>query len=179
MPKCRLCQATVAAKDSNTSNLHSHLRSTHPEEFLLVQHASNKSAKQGKGQKTSCRDGQTSIIDSLSKKQPLSSSSKEHKALINSVANSLARDMLPVSTVDKPGFRAMLYQFNPRYQLPTRKHFTKVAIPALVNDVKSKIEEQIKSKQLDYFSATTDLWTSAAGDPYMTYTVHLSMVVGS
>ena len=80
--------------------------------------------------------------------------------------------MLPLSTVDKPGFRAMLYQFNPRYQLLTRKHFTKVAIPALVNDVKSKIEEQIKSKQLDYFSATTDLWTSAAGDPYMTFTVH-------
>ena len=62
--------------------------------------------------------------------------------------------MLPLSTVDKPGFRAMLYQFNPRYQLPTHKHFTKVA-PALVNDVNSKIEEQIKSKELDYFSATT------------------------
>ena len=67
----------------------------------------------------------------------------------------------------------MLHQFNPRYQLPTRKHFTKVAVPALVTEVKSKIEEQIKSKQLDYFSATTDLWTSAAGDPYITFTTHL------
>ena len=73
MPKCRLCQATVAVKDSNTLNLLSHLRSMHPGEFLLVQRASNNSAKQGKGQKISCRDGQTSIIDSLSKKQPLSS----------------------------------------------------------------------------------------------------------
>ena len=45
-------------------------------------------------------------------------------------------------------------------------------MPALVNEVKSKIEEQIKSKQLDYFSATTDLWTSAAGDPYITFTTH-------
>ena len=117
-------------------------------------------------------DKHPAIIDSLSKKQPLSSFSKEHKALTNSVAYCLARDMLPLSTVDKPGFRAMLYQFNPRYQLPTRKHFTKVAIPPLVNDVKSKIEEQINSKQLNYFSATTDLWTSAAGDPCMTFTVH-------
>ena len=48
IPKCCLCQATVAAKDSNTLNLHSHLRNMHPEEFLLVQHASNKSSKQGK-----------------------------------------------------------------------------------------------------------------------------------
>ena len=87
--------------------------------------------------------------------------------------------MLPLSTVDKPGFRAMIHQFNPRYQLPTHKHFTKVAIPVLVNAVKSKIEEQIKSKQLEYFSATTDLWTSAAGDPYITLLFILSMVVGS
>ena len=57
--------------------------------------------------------------------------------------------MLPLSTVDKPGFRAMLNQFNPHYQLPTRKHFTKVAVPPLVNEVKGKVEEQIKSKQLD------------------------------
>ena len=99
--------------------------------------------------------------------------------MTNSVAYCLARDMLPLSTVDKPGFRAMIHQFNPHYQLPTHKHFTKVAIPALVNDVKSKIEEQIKSKQLEYFSATTDLWTSAAGDPYITLLFILSMVVGS
>ena len=165
-PKCRLCQATVAAKDSNTSNLYSHLRNKHPEEFVIAQRASSSKKKNSR------RSNQTLLLDSWSKQQPLSSSSKEHRALTNSIAHCLARDMLPMCTVDKPGFRAMLHQFNPRYQLPTHKHFTKVAVPALVNQVKSKIEEQIKSKQLDYFSATTDLWTSAAGDPYMTFTTH-------
>ena len=163
-PKCRLCRATIAAKDSNTTNLYSHLKSKHPEEFLLAQRASNKGSLE--------RKGQASILDSWKKQQLLSSSSKEHKSLTNSIAYCLARDMLPLSTVDKPGFRAMIHQFNPRYQLPTRKHFTKVAVPALVTEVKSKIEQQIKSKQLDYFSATTDLWTSAAGDPYITFTTH-------
>ena len=84
--------------------------------------------------------------------------------------------MLPLSAVDKPGFRAMIHQFNPCYHLPAHKHFTKVEIPALVNDVISKIEEQIKSKQLEYFAATTHLWTSTAGDPYITL---LLMVVRS
>ena len=163
-PKCHLCRATIAAKDSNTTNLYSHLKSKHPEEFLLAQRASNKGSLE--------RKGQASILDSWKKQQLLSSSSKEHKSLTNSIAYCLARDMLPLSTVDKPGFRAMIHQFNPRYQLPTRKHFTKVAVPALVTEVKSKIEQQIKSKQLDYFSATTDLWTSAAGDPYITFTTH-------
>ena len=80
--------------------------------------------------------------------------------------------MLPLSTVDKPGFRAMLHQFNPHYQLPTRKHFTKVTVSVLVTEVEDKIEQQIKSKELIYFSATTDLWTSAAGDPYITFLAH-------
>ena len=112
------------------------------------------------------------LLDSWDKQRPLSSSSKEHKALTNAVTYCLASDMLPLTTVDKPGFRAMLQTFNPRYQLPTHKHFTKVAIPALVNEVKEGIEEKIKTKQLNYFSATTNLWTSAAGDLYMTFTVH-------
>ena len=76
---------------------------------------------------------------------------EEHKALTNSVAYCQARDILSLSTVDKPGSKAMIHQFNPCYQLPTYKHFTKVAIPALVNDLKCKIKEQIKSKQLEYF----------------------------
>ena len=44
-PKCRLCQATVAAKDSNTSNLYSHLRNKHPEEFVIAQRASSSKKK--------------------------------------------------------------------------------------------------------------------------------------
>ena len=59
--------------------------------------------------------------------------------------------MLPLSAVDKPGFRVMLHQFNPRYVLPTHKHFTKVAIPMFVNEVKSKIEEEIKSKEFRHY----------------------------
>jgi len=38
--------------------------------------------------------------------------------------------------------------------------------------MKSRIKEKIKANQLGYCSATTDLWTSSAGDPYMTFTIH-------
>ena len=30
-PKCRLCYHTIAAKDSNTTNLHNYLKHKHPE----------------------------------------------------------------------------------------------------------------------------------------------------
>ena len=172
LPKCRLCpnHTTVAAKDSNTSNLYSHLKTKHPEEYALACQASKKKSKSFSTEEAAAP--KLTLLDSWDKRRPLSSLSREDKTLTNAVTYCLARDMLPLSTVDKPGFRKMLQQFNPRYQLPTRKHFTKVAVPALVNEVKSEIEEKIKIKQLDYYSATTDLWTSAAGDPYMTFTVH-------
>jgi len=66
----------------------------------------------------------------------------------------------------------MLQRFYPRYQLPSRSYFNRVAIPTMVAEVKSEIDRQIQSKDLSYFSGTTDLWTSTAGDPYFTYTCH-------
>ena len=76
-PKYRLCQATVAAKDSNTFNLYSHLQNKHPEEFVIVQWASSSKKKNHH------RSNQTSLLDSWSKQQPLSSSSKEHRVATN------------------------------------------------------------------------------------------------
>ena len=85
--------------------------------------------------------------------------------------------MLPLSIVDKPEFHAMLQRFNLRYQLPTRKHFTKVAIPRLISEVRGKIECQMASRQLEYFSATIDLWISISGDPYITLTLRPAYIV--
>ena len=79
--------------------------------------------------------------------------------------------MLPISTVEKAGFKAMLQRFNPRYQVPSRSYFNRVAIPAMVGEVRSVVEQQI-CEELNFFSGATDLWTSAAGDPYITYTCH-------
>ena len=39
--------------------------------------------------------------------------------------------MLPVYTVEKPGFVNLLKQFDPQYELPSRKYFSKTAIPKL------------------------------------------------
>ena len=47
LPKRRLCPShtAVAAKDSNTSNLYSYLKSKHPEEYALACQASKKKVK--------------------------------------------------------------------------------------------------------------------------------------
>ena len=79
--------------------------------------------------------------------------------------------MHPLHTVDKPGFRQLVFKLNPRYQLPSRKHFTDYEVPKLYNHVRDFVVKP-KITEAKHFSATTDLWTSAATVPYMTFTIH-------
>jgi len=65
--------------------------------------------------------------------------------------------MLPISTIDKPGFKAMLQKF--KYRLPSCNHFIRVSIPEPVAETKGVIEKEIAVGNVEYFSTTTDLWT--------------------
>jgi len=47
-PKCRLYYHTVSANNSNTTNLHSHLKHKDREEYSVVQHASKNGQKKDK-----------------------------------------------------------------------------------------------------------------------------------
>ena len=102
-PICRLCQTEVSAKDGNTTNLYSHLKSKHGEEYLQIQ----------KERLNVCKPNRPSSQPSLSemwkKTQMIPSNSREHKDITKSITYCLAKDMLPISTVDKPGFKAMVH----------------------------------------------------------------------
>jgi len=50
-------------------------------------------------------------------------------------------------------------KLNPWYNLPSRKHFTKVEIPKLYVEVRDTVVKP-KLAEVEFFSATTDLWTS-------------------
>ena len=79
--------------------------------------------------------------------------------------------MLPAYTVEKSGFVKMLAKFNPRYDFPSRNHFSRVAIPSLYSEVKSNIQQQI-TNGLFFYAGTTDLWSSLTSEPYLSYTIH-------
>ena len=80
--------------------------------------------------------------------------------------------MRPVSIIEKPGFQHMVSKLNPRYQLPSRKHFSDYEVPKLYYHVRDVILIP-KLKEASYFAGTCDLWTSPCTIPYLTYTVHL------
>ncbi len=82
--------------------------------------------------------------------------------------------MVPLNRVEKPAFKSMLQKFDKQYELPGKTYFSETAVPKMYNTVKTSIKMELMN--VDYFSATTDMWSSVNMTPYMSLTVHyLSM----
>ena len=95
---------------------------------------------------------------------------KKWKELTDSITHCIAKDCLPISVVEGVGFKKMIDAFDLRYELPSRNYCSRIALPALCTSVKQKVKQDISTQQ--YFSATTDMWSSVGMQPYMSYTIH-------
>ena len=170
-PTCRLCFEDVPAKWLNTSNLLSHLKKHHLEEYVKVR-ASNKrvSDRRAKVAKEASSKQQT-LEQCVAQTKKYSFTSKEHQQLTKSVALCIATDILPVYAVNKPGFRQMVQALNPRYDLPHREHFSRIALPSLYEETRQSLFKQLKDEYI-YFSSTADMWSSNTSEPYIAYTIH-------
>ena len=49
------------------------------------------------------------------------------------------KDSLPIQTVERPGFTALLKAFDSRYRIPSRKYFSQTALPSLYSTTKEKL----------------------------------------
>ena len=72
--------------------------------------------------------------------------------------------MQPYYTVERPRFKNLVSKLILVINYPQQE------IPRLYNTVKESIMPKLH--EIDYYSATTDLWTSRATHPYLSYTVH-------
>uniref|UniRef100_A0A1A8S693 Uncharacterized protein n=1 Tax=Nothobranchius rachovii TaxID=451742 RepID=A0A1A8S693_9TELE len=78
--------------------------------------------------------------------------------------------MLPIYSVEKRGFNHLLKVLDARYVVPSRKYFADVALPHLYNTTREKIRSELEEMQ--FYSATTDLWSSRTMQPYLSLTAH-------
>ena len=118
----------VSAKFSNTTNLLKHLRLHHRNEFSKITRAQ---AADSRPIKSSGRNKSTqpTLKACLEQSRKYSANSKEHQRLSNAVTNFIVRDVMPIYTVEKDGFREMVNALNSRYQLPHKDYFSRIAIP--------------------------------------------------
>ena len=107
---------------------------------------------------------------SNSRVQKYSRQTKKWRDITNAVTFCLTKDCLPIYAVEKLGFRGLIEKLDPQYELPSSKYFSKTAIPALYEETRENLLADLK--EVVFFSATTDMWSSITGEPYLSYTVH-------
>ena len=165
---CRLCRTPVPAKGGCTSNLLSHLKNHHPLKHSEVR-KTTQSKTTGKAS-TKQAAKQPSVSTMLAQSQKYDRKSRKWQELTDRVTFCLGKDMMPIYSAEKEGFRQLLKSFDPRYELPSRKYFSKTAIPKLYAETREIVEADVKSAE--FFAATTDCWSSHTMEPYLSYTVH-------
>jgi len=113
---------------------------------------------------------QQSIQSCFAAIAPYEKKSKRSKNITSVITYCLAKDMMPLSTVEKDGFRKLTKVLDPRYEFPGRKYFSQTALPQLYDECRRKLE--IHLKDVKYFATTTDLWSSRTSEPYMSLTIN-------
>ncbi|KAK7938916.1 hypothetical protein WMY93_002242 [Mugilogobius chulae] len=133
---CKTCRRTVVAKGGNTSNLFHHLKQKHNSEYSKAVKARDEASADVvvKPKKLA----QKTIDAALTSGTPYEKGSRRWRDLTSAVTRCLARDMMPIQSVERDGFTKMLTTFDSRYKLPPKKYFSKVALPALYEEVRSE-----------------------------------------
>ena len=144
---CKLCNASVA-HGGGTTNLRNHLRLNHHAEYLLLYSSTE----------TDGINSDTSKMDT-----------KREKMLTEAVADFISKDMRPVSTIDGQGFLNLIHVAEPRYTVPCRK-----TVMGIIDHRYHALKDRVGSlvAQQSFLSLTTDMWTSRAGDGYISLTAH-------
>ena len=108
-PVCRKCNKRIRAKSRNMSNLFIHLHDNHPAEYAdackLVQSSKGESSRQLQRQPT--------LYDTIQRCTTYDRKSREAAELNRAVAYFLAKDMQPLYTAEKSGFKNLISKLNP------------------------------------------------------------------
>lgn len=169
--KCKICRKSVSTGSGSTTNLFQHLRQRHQAEWEECSKLrdENKLSPSAKGPPKIAKR-QISLAVSFSNSVPYDKKAPRWKEITDAVAFHIAKDMVPIYTIEKPGFIKMLQTADPRYKLLSRKYFKDVAFPRMYTETREKVAEQLE--KASFFSTTTDLWSSRTLQPYMSLTAH-------
>ncbi|XP_064153682.1 E3 SUMO-protein ligase ZBED1-like isoform X1 [Anguilla rostrata] len=177
--RCKICRRPVLSRTGNTTNLFHHLKRHHPTEHsesLSLRYHASVSLPSSSSQQPSPTASQTSevrqptILSAFSAITPYEKKSKRYKEITSAITYCIAKDMMPISTVEKQGFKKLMSVIDAKYALPGRKYFSKKSLPQLYAECRGKLEEQLRN--VTHFTTTTDMWSSRTSEPYMSLTIH-------
>ena len=112
-PVCRECDRTVATKGSNTLNLLSHQRNSHATIYSWIKGNIGGAAAAKRSQPSGSGGLQQTLAGSFTKVTPYARNSKKWEKLTGAVTFCLAKNFMPIYSVEKPGFQQLLKEFKP------------------------------------------------------------------
>lgn len=166
----------ISTADSTTSNMWSHLRTNHPQAYSIgeskkVKISGSSSAITTTPKISKCTTSQQPQITAAFEQRTLyPRETQKWKTITDKLTIMLTKLMIPFSVVDEPEFNAFVSELDVRYQTPSRKYMSEVAIPAKYNEIKAKVVNDLR--EATHVSLTTDGWSSSTQDPFLSLTVH-------
>ena len=145
---CELCDEHVKCS-SNTTNLLTHLKRHHfieHEEVVLATRREQSESPEEHSQSTSGTKTrhQPSIVDLISKKEAYKKDSPRYSTCQDTLVAFICNDLQPISVVDSPSFRQLLYTLDPRFQPYSRSQFSRIIIPMKYDEVKQSVQEKLE-----------------------------------
>ena len=107
--------------------------------------------------------GQPTFQETIASTQQYDRKEKKWKELTNSITYCIAKDCLPIHTVEGAGFKKIIATFD---DIPSRNHFSRIALANLHNTIKQQVKEEVGT--IRYFSSTTDGTYHILATPYTT-----------
>ena len=143
---CRF-HCNIRANSGNTSNLLSHLRVHHLTQYtqvLQMQKAKVKESEKGSCVSSSSQ-GEASIPELFNKAQKYNRTSRRLHEITDSITYCISKDILPIYTTEKDGFRRLIETLDPRYDIPFAKCMSGTAIPALYEKIREQVASDTKN----------------------------------
>ena len=169
---CELCDERIK-RSSNTTNLLTHLKRHHFIEYDEVIAAIRKQEDESSVEESSTsltKTKQQCLDDLILKKEAYKKNSLRYQTCQNALVSFICNDLQPISVVDSPAFRHLLFTLDPRFQPYSRSQFSRVVIPMKYDEVKQSIKEKLE--KAEFISLTTDMWTGCHNHGYISLSAH-------
>ncbi|XP_063924783.1 zinc finger BED domain-containing protein 4-like [Zophobas morio] len=167
--QCIICNKKYSRKGRTTSSLKNHLKSMHPEQFSLFESSSNE--KQMQKMKAEAHKivtplqetkKQLSIEEAVQKEKKWDTNNSNSKKIDELIGEMIALQNLPFNFVEGLGFRRLIQELSPRYNLRGRNFFTDFVCTELYGKVANKVKELIE--KFDYMAFTSDIWSGPSSN---------------
>lgn len=147
-----------------------HLKAKHPEQYQQAEKQREEDEEMAAKKRKAGSQRPVAIKLKTQGVQKYPPDSMRRKNIDEAVVRMIAVDSHLPSIVEDGGFQSLVQLLDPRYLLPSKKHITKTLIPSIYSQRVEEVKQELA--QVSHVALSSDFWTSATTERYLTITCH-------